>query len=274
MVDLTSYTENPFSSLDKIPLTYMRIFHSAAALRWQVAAADWPDDDESIRKCLEVFEHVYRDAAHGTRVVDVLGAIPSHGNTAHLGVFASLTDSRLDRDAYDAFVRSVARGSAAYTSFYSTTDDCRIRLSPLVRFTPRIELSGLLYGTRASNIRNSFICFRDATAPDPLLVRAGQITSIFLHSRTDASNSQRVVEPFFIVDEYAPLSEDHEAMDPYRQYPLLGTQLFYNHFFRAKAVIRVTDIVAHFAAFTYEPDGIGESCIVVRSLDRVSDSLV
>ncbi|KAH9829722.1 uncharacterized protein C8Q71DRAFT_717903 [Rhodofomes roseus] len=259
---------------DKIPLTYMRIFHAAAELRWRIASADWPKDD-SIHEVLNAFKNVYQDAARGTRVIDVLGALPGYGeDVSYKDIYAGLSDAKLDRVIYNTLVdvMNCAGRNTDFASFYSPIGDRRMRLSPLVRFVSKLDLSGVTYGTRDSNIRNSFICFLSKTSADRTLVRAGQISSIFLHSRNDPESNARVVEPFFIVDQYVPLSQDHAANDPYRRFPLLDTQLYYDRFSEQTALIHSADIVAHFASFAYVPEEIGESCIVVRSLDRVCGS--
>ncbi|TFY53450.1 hypothetical protein EVJ58_g9445 [Rhodofomes roseus] len=239
---------NTSNQIDKIPLTYMRVFHAAAGLRWQIASADWPDDGY-IREVLHAFENVYQDAARGTRVVDVLGAIPSFGaSVSYTVVYSKLADSKLDRSVYDAVVNIISHVGQMtdFISFYSAPRDARIRLSPIARFTPKLEVSGVTYGTHTGNIRNSFVCFRDATSGDPSLLRAGQISAIFLHSRTE-KDASRVIQPFFIINH---------------------TELWYNRFLPQSTIIRSSDILAHFASFVYVPEGIGETCVVVRCLDR------
>lgn len=255
---------------DKIPLTYMRVFHAAAELRWQMSSTDWPVDD-SICEVISSFNNVYRDSAHGTRVVDVLSTIPSFPTTTFMDLYARLTDSRLDAASYSSLVELLNHTctTTSFTTFLSSIEDHRTRLSPLARFVPKLEISGLIWGTRSSNIRNSFICFRDPLSSDSSLVHSGQISAIFLHSYTDPLSKKQVVAPYLVVDQFAELSPQHAQNDPYRVYPLLDTKLCYNRFAGEATLIRPTDIIAHFAALVYEPEGINESCIVVRSLDRV-----
>ena len=73
---------------------------------------------------------------------------------------------------------------------------------------------------------------------------------------------------FAVIDEYATLSPEHATLDPYRQFPLLDTRAVYNRF-GARKIVRVTDIVCHFAALVCSLEGIPEPCMVVRALDRV-----
>lgn len=255
---------------DKIPLTYMRTFHAAAELRWRMSSTEWPSD-KSIQDVLSAFNTVYRDAAHGTRIVDVLGATPGNGSQAVLkALYASHHDSRLDETVYNAMVRLMnsAHPASRFTAFTQSLNNC-VPLSPLARFVPKVELSRFTYGTRESNIRNSFVCFRDPLSVEPSLIRAGQISQIFLHSYFDPQTNEQSLKPYFVISQYTELAEAHACRDPYRLFPLLGTRLCYNRIQASRAVVGSTDIVSHFAALVYVPEGIGETCIVVRSLDQV-----
>lgn len=227
-----------------------------------------------IHDVIGAFKTVYDDAARGTRAADMhmLTALPNDDTTSFIDVYTSLGDSQLGRATYDIFMQLMnhtARPASTFASFYSAPGDPRPRLSPLFRLVPKLKLWKVTFGTRTGNIRNSFICFKDPLADTPAVVRAGQINTIFLHAHVYPDHNERVVEPFFIIDEYVPLAEDHAARDPYRRFPLLNTQLFYDRFGERSTIIRPVDIVAHFAAMTYVPKDIGERCIVVRSLDRV-----
>ncbi|KAH9834090.1 uncharacterized protein C8Q71DRAFT_725300 [Rhodofomes roseus] len=201
------------NQIDKIPLTYMRVFHAAANLRWRFASTEWPES-EGIPEVLKAFTDVYNDAARGTRAVDILVTAPS----SYDDLYRSMTDSRLDEDIYGTLITllNTAKRTSDFVPFYSGNDDRHIPISPFARVLPKVNVSGITYGTRTGNIRNSF----------------------------------------------------HAAMDPYRKFPLLNTQLHYNRFSERRAVIRADDVITHFASLVYNPQAIGESCIVVRSLDR------
>lgn len=59
-------------------------------------------------------------------------------------------------------------------------------------------------------------------------------------------------------------------MDPYRQFEELNTHMRYNRFLPGTHILRLEEIISHFAAYIYTPEDVEEECIVVRSLDRVS----
>ncbi|KAI0355756.1 hypothetical protein OH77DRAFT_1402810 [Trametes cingulata] len=255
-----------------IPLTFMRLFYTGAELRWQISSTEWPDSEE-FRNVLESFRKTYQDAAHGSRVLDIFGSIPSVTGAAGQPLdelYAGIDEVRMEDKIYPSFVDllNAACGPHLYTTYFSETLEGGFRVSPHIRPIAKLEIGRATYGTRARHIRDSFVCFRDPSSGDASLVRAGQISQIFLHSRA-APGTRRVVQAFVVVDEYTPLTQAHSDLDPYRRLPLINTQLYYSRFRSRPAMVRGEDLVSHFAAFSYVPEGINQSCIVVRSLDRV-----
>lgn len=252
----------------------MHLFYAGAELRWLMASTDWPDTEEFC-DLLKAFNRAYQDAARGTRVVDVLSAVPSFAPSkgCFQSMFDDLDSSRLAWCLYDQLVLLINRTDQTpvpqFIVFDSDLSDTHTRLSPHIRELGKLEMDRVIYGTRAKNIRNSFISYRDPTSEDPSVLRAGQISQLFLHRRIPADGVP-VVEPFIVVDEYIPLSAEHATQDPYRRFPLIDTKLYYDRFHERSAVIRPADILCHFAALVCTPDNIGKPCIVVRLLDRVS----
>ncbi|KAI0366442.1 hypothetical protein BV20DRAFT_952139 [Pilatotrama ljubarskyi] len=265
---------NSNNHIAEIPLTFMRLFYTGAELRWLISSTNWPDSAE-FQEVLASFRKTYQDAAHGSRVHDTFNSIPPAAGSAGRpldDVYAGLSASevRLRDDQYLALVNLLhaVYGHHAYTTYNSDLADARLRVSPHVRPLTKLEIGRVTYGTRANHIRNSFVCFQDPASDHPTLVRAGQISQIFLHSRA-ASGTRNLVQSFLVIDEYVPLTQAHCDLDPYRRFPLLNTQLHYNHFYPRPTVIRTEDLLSHFAAYFYVPEGIDQGCVVVRSLDRV-----
>ena len=250
----------------------MRLFYAGAELRLLKSSTEWPDSEETLTDVLDAFTDVYQDSAHGTRVLDIFGTTPSSSTDESLdGIYDGLSATRLDDTLYWSLVHLIQLTpelGAHFTAYDSELDDHRSRLSPYVRHLAKIEAGRAVYGIRTKNIRNSFVYFKDPSASDPSHVRAGQIAYIFLHSRL-AEGKQRIVEPFMVIDQYLELTPAHSKHDPYRRFPLLDTRLYYDQFHTRSVVVRMGDLVSHFAAFVYTPEGIGEQCIVARSLDRV-----
>ena len=250
----------------------MNYFYIASEVRWTMAETEWPEDDE-FQDLLEAYKRAFQDKSRGTRVTDIFRELlPLHVENELLEVFDEAKDSLLlDRTLYSTVVDLLARAhgpEARLISLYSPPSSQGLRLTPTVREVGRLNLNRFTYGTASSSFRNSFICYKDPLADDPSVSRAGQISRILLHSRHEPDNV-RIVEAIFVIQEYTHLSTIDQAKDPYRKFPLLNTQLFYNRFQPRSAVVRVCDIKHHFAALVCKPEGFNEECIVVRALDRV-----
>ncbi|PIL28486.1 hypothetical protein GSI_08524 [Ganoderma sinense ZZ0214-1] len=104
-------------------------------------------------------------------------------------------------------------------------------------------------------------------AHDGGTVRAARIEDIFYHKRIEGGLD--IVEPFVVVKEYVALRPEHRWHDPFARFPNLETKIYYNRFQSNARVIRLSDVVSHFAAFTCTPEAIGVECVVARSLDRL-----
>ncbi|KAH9853712.1 hypothetical protein C2E23DRAFT_915053 [Lenzites betulinus] len=263
---------NTNNHIAQIPLTFMRLFYAGAELRWLMSSMEWPDSEE-FRDVLDSFRKTYQDAARGSRVLDIFSSIPTSTDTANESLkemYAGLSDSRLDNQKYLSFVGLIRAlyGPEHFIAYHSDLEDPRSRLSPHVRTLTKLEIGRVTYGTRANHIRNSFVCFRDPSSGNPTLVHAGQISQIFLHSRI-GPDKERIVQSFVVIDEYIALTDEHAGVDPYLRFPQINTRLYYDRFHSQPIIVRSSDLVSHFAAYFYVPEGIKQRCVVVRSLDRV-----
>ncbi|KAJ2967939.1 hypothetical protein NUW54_g13364 [Trametes sanguinea] len=180
-------------------------------------------------------------------------------------------EATLPDEVYNALlarVNSLPRTSdTTFDSIYDSSPMRRPRLHNKGQFVSSWEVSGAVFGTRSSSLRNSFIVFSPRPSHSSRTEHsAGQITDIFLHGRIE--EGQRIVQPMFVVEEYCPLSELHASRDPYRRYPDLQTRMYYNTFQGATRLVTLEQIQSHFAAYVYTPPDIDTECIVVRSLDR------
>lgn len=249
----------------------MRLFYAGAELRWLMSSTEWPDSIE-FREAVEALKKTYQDNTRGTRALDVFNATPTSSDAERdlfAETYASLKDVRMDEQEYSVFVDLLNIISPnTFTAYNADLTDERSRLSRNVRLLPKLEVGRVTYGTRADQVRNSFVCFKDPCSSDPTLVRAGQIAQIFIHRRFIKKN-QPIIEPFIVVDEYMPLTTAHVLHDPYRRFPIIDTRLYYSRFHARSPVVRREDLVSHFAMFECIPEGIEEPCIVMRSLDRV-----
>ncbi|PIL29463.1 hypothetical protein GSI_08405 [Ganoderma sinense ZZ0214-1] len=247
----------------EMPLTFMRYFYIGANLCQLMASLDLPNDPE-YADMMSSFSCAFSVAARGTDRFNPLSSLSGpHRDNGQ--ATSKVREMELPKNIYDAILHLVNQsGEEAFASDYTTsfghTD--HLVLSPTARELNRIEHGKVLFSTRSKGVRDSFVIFKGPDGDS----HAGQIARIFLHTRTRLG--ELVVEPFILVDVYEPLSGDDEGHDPYRKWPDIHTCLYYNAFQGDSQVIRLQDIVSHFAAFTYTPDALGRECVVVRDLDR------
>ncbi|KAI0360930.1 hypothetical protein OH77DRAFT_1446201 [Trametes cingulata] len=258
---------NTNSKSNAMPLTFMRYFYLGANVRWVMATTEWPDEGP-FRNMMQAFEETFRDAARGTRVADVHPIAKFAIDTEEFA-YNEKAATDLPRDVYEKLLSCISRTKGpSYASLFAPLSDNRPRLSTLAQHVSTVKHHGLSFATAGRRKGDSFILFDDDTGneharPSP---RAGQIEDIILHVRVE--NGKRTVEPFFMVAEFTPLADNHVAVDPFRQFPGVETRLCYARCKQDRALIALSDIRAHFAAYIYEPAEIGENCIVVCSLDR------
>lgn len=256
-----------------MPLTFMRYFYLGANLRALMDEMKWPDTPQ-YRAMKTAYLDAVRDTVRGTRLADFRPFdVDGPGVPTML---PSTWDERkvvdLSRDVYRALLTRVcALDGDIFASLFASLEDRRPRLPPGVQHVPSFDHHSVTYATFLSSRHNSFVLFDQTEGPQEF-PGAGKIKDIFLHGRM--VQGKAVIEPFFVVDQYVPLTPEHAAVDPYRRFVDLQTRLFYNRATTDLKILALKDIRCHFAALTYAPDEISEECIVVRSLDRVSERLI
>ncbi|KAI1795827.1 hypothetical protein LXA43DRAFT_880746 [Ganoderma leucocontextum] len=249
----------------EMPLTFMRYFYIGANLRQLMAGLDLPNDPE-YADMMNSFGRAFSVASRGADAFNPVSSLSGpHRNGGQ--AISKIREVELPKAVYDAILRLVNESgdeifASEYTTSFGQTD--RLVLSPTAQEVSRTNQGKVSFSTRSKGVRDSFVIFKGQGGDS----RAGQISRIFLHTRT--FRGELVVEPFILVDVYEPLSGDDEIHDPYRRWPDIHTSLYYNAFQSEQQVIGLEDIVSHFAAFAYTPNALGRECIVVRNLDRVS----
>ncbi|EIW57899.1 uncharacterized protein TRAVEDRAFT_93475, partial [Trametes versicolor FP-101664 SS1] len=254
---------------NQIPLTFIRYFYIGSGIRWLMASTKWPDHPV-YRKMVVAYHKGFQDAARGTRFATYASPGSEDNEDGHpdyQAVYDEKKETGLSSEIYGALLARLNLGQepALFTSLYAKQDDGRPRLHLFANNVPNVVRDALTFASAKAATRNSFILFKDLSSAGSV-PRAGQIRQIFLHGRME--NGRKIVEPFIVVDEYRSLSSSHGALDPYRVFPDLNTRLYYNKHIDQPRVLKVSDIVSHFAAFIYTPDTIGTECIVARSLER------
>ncbi|KAJ3016340.1 hypothetical protein NUW54_g823 [Trametes sanguinea] len=223
---------NTNSKTDSMPMTFMKYFYIGANVRWLMASTRWPDAPP-FHAMVAAFENTFRNAARGTRVADFHpnGFGWQKTSTSDFQYDAKQAKT-LSRDVYDALLERIRQlpGQSVAASLFAGLSDRRPRLSTEVQYIDSVDCEGVPFARKGSHGRNSFVLFTipDDNMSDNTFPRAGRIREIFLHVRL--VNEKRVVEPFFVVQEYENLSPQHVSKDPYRLFPDLQTMLFYNRF--------------------------------------------
>ncbi|KAH9913879.1 uncharacterized protein BXZ73DRAFT_55268 [Epithele typhae] len=257
---------NTNGKAEDIPTTYVRTFYTSARARDLFASTKWPDED-AFTKMMQSHLKTSEDQARGSRIVDGLsGDTVSKIALWEIPARTPRTQKRLEGTTYDYILKEINNHSKIK---YCSPDDHhvmspRVFLPSTANFVNRMSLRGILYTTRDSGRQNSLVLFRKrgSTAPS-----AGRIENIFEHSRYE--KGEVATELFIEVGEFEPLCATDERHDPYRRYPDIQTWLVYNNVFKTH-IMCPTDVIAHFASCEWKPREIERSCLVVRSLDRVS----
>ncbi|TFK92434.1 hypothetical protein K466DRAFT_480540 [Polyporus arcularius HHB13444] len=261
---------NTNSRTNDMPLTFMRYFYIGANLRWLMATSEWPDDPPFVAM-MAAYKKSFRDAARSNPRLASFRFTPQ-AEPEELP-FSEHNSVKLTRDVYQALLARVTVLCGPVFSSIHDLSDRRPGLSDLANYIPSIDHGSVKFGRARSQLRNSFVLFDiPGSASDSSLPHAGQIREVFTHVRLE--NGKRVVQLFFVVDEYVQLSATDAQLDPYRQFEDLDMWLVYNRFKTKPHVLTLEEIRSHFASLVLTPADIGHECIAVRSLDRVCPSML
>lgn len=251
-----------------MPLTFLRYFSIGSTLRWVMSTTPWPDHP-LYHEMVAVFRNTFGDALRSTKITDVL---PTTAEDRPSWAIDPLQVKPLPGDVYAALLNVINTSSPSRFSHIeeapSTT--CLPYLPNKGQFVRTIRHKNLIYSVPGRGTRNSFVFFRTLASGAPIspTILAGQISTIFIHSRVEQNEVK--TEVFVVVQSYVPLSKAHSMHDPWREYPELNTKLYYNEYAPTHDLIPYHNIVTHAAAFVYTPEGVPRECIIMKSLDRVS----
>ncbi|KAI9064521.1 hypothetical protein FKP32DRAFT_1611124 [Trametes sanguinea] len=247
---------NTNSKPAELPTIFMRSWYIGANVRWLIRTTDWPKFPE-YDDMLKAFDTAFHDRVRGTRVTAILEASERYREFPYDGK----REVRLSRRVYtELFATLSAKAATRLQSVYDPVPSSQGYLPPVGQIVPAVDRDGIRFAVQS---RDSYVTFRSRAGG----IVAGQVAEIFYHQRDEGGGL--IVEPFLVINAYAQLSPEHSTLDPYRQFSDLNTYLVYDEFDQQAHVVGLADIVSHFAAYKYTPDGIGRDCVVVRSLDRV-----
>ncbi|KAJ3553429.1 hypothetical protein NM688_g3618 [Phlebia brevispora] len=127
-----------------------------------------------------------------------------------------------------------------------------------------VILRGVKFSTMGTSLGDSQVIFRSASNGQ---TSAGRICEIFLWEEK-LKDGSTTMKPFLLVKPLQSLMEVDALQDMFRNYPWIGGSLFYEAFESQPVLLRVEDIISHFAATPYMSDFIRHACIHVLPLDR------
>ncbi|RDX40594.1 hypothetical protein OH76DRAFT_1366011 [Lentinus brumalis] len=252
----------------EIPATLMRYFYLNAKLRWLIEAVKWPNIP-FVSDLVRSFGSTFLGSRKGTVSAQIFDSLDDDDPSNQ---HQSRSQQALDSNLYHHLLALINKTST--TSFGSEEDgvlDGRPFLSASAEYVHSVDHRVFTYSTSGSRRRDSYVTY-SVLVNGVREIRAGQIGEIFYHTRTE--DGEEIVEPFFVIDRFKPLSREHAEMDPFRQFPDVPAWLCYHERDPTPHLARQQDIVSHFAALVYTPTDIGKECILIRSLDRVRLSFV
>lgn len=251
----------------------MRYFGIGANLRWLMSTIEWPTingGEAYVQELKNTFLSTYGDSASGALLagVDIFGSRQSKAS------YNEKYEVPLEKDIFDGIVKLLnTRSGLRYHAIHESgpmltreSNPCHFVLGRGQKL-PHIESERqrVRYARDNRKTGNCYIIFRNPLSPE-FGASPGKIEEIYLHRRKEGVNM--IEEPFLVVRRYKALNPLDQKHDPYRSFPDLETQLFYDCLEEERCVIGLDDVCSHFAAFKYVPEGVQKECIVVRPLNR------
>ncbi len=254
------------STAGEMPMTFMRYFYMGSRLRHIMDTVDWPEVPV-YQQWIESFKRAFGELMRGTRVTDALSFEFAHAtrlpSTGH--EYSETSQTPLPPTVYDSLLSVITSWGSTFASAFGARITRQLATLPTrAHFVDSIMHDGVKF---TAGGRDSYVTYKIRSG-EIESHGAGQIDKIFYHRRIEGE--EVIMEPFVVVREFNELSKEHKHVDPYRGLDGLNARLCYNTFDSTTRVIPLDDIVAHFASLVYTPEDIGQKCIVVLSLDRVS----
>ncbi len=138
-------------------------------------------------------------------------------------------------------------------------------VSQMVISCEQIHIGGVRYKPHLKSSKDCNVVYYGS---DQSSTSAGQITQIFLHTRSLVGGGS-TQETFIAIQPLSSLSKEDQEADPYRRYKLGGGFLCYDNLSSHSDVVRPSSIISHFAKTPVLVEKITAPCIHVLPLDRV-----
>lgn len=253
---------------DHMPLTFIRYFYLGAHLRWLFTTIQWPDKNV-YKNMVDTFVKAFSSISTGMGT-GLVGDFLSDPAITKASDYDDRKEVQLPRHIYKQLIDLVDVAGDRFVSLFARGTSALPILNNAAVPVPRVKRDDVTFATKRAGARDSFVLFTrpDQPTTSPTFPHAGQICDIYLHARKEQGIT--VMEHFLLIKEFQPLDDAHIPLDPYRQFEDLHTRLCYSRRNVTPVLVRLEDVLVHFASLEVEIDGIEEPCLVVRSLDRVS----
>ncbi|KAI0822496.1 hypothetical protein BC628DRAFT_1281695, partial [Trametes gibbosa] len=244
----------------QLELTFMKHSCRAANLR---AILEEPAIRAQVAELSEAYEQLQGEDRRGTRLRESLslGASMTSGPTTQKAIV-------LDQDCFRALITAL-NSKAGKELFIDIRELRRIpgtrQLLNRAQEVSSIQIGGVRFRSKDAAPKDSnAMCIVGIAGASPTATR---IKKIFRYTYRD-SDGKSVEGTYLFVLPYAELSAEDAPLDPYRKYPFVGGQLYYNDHLTG-VVITPDRVVSHFARTPVTMPGIAAQCIHALSLDKV-----
>lgn len=142
-----------------------------------------------------------------------------------------------------------------------------ISVPPEIQQCRNLKVQGAVFAPGSKSKSDSLVHFRTSPLAGGQVHSAGEIQEIFVHRRL-GRGSKSITEHFMIIRPFRAIPEEDWRKDPYRRYPELDVQLYFNSLDKP-IVVKASDIVSHVATCPFKGAN-GTEYRIILSLDRVS----
>lgn len=259
----TSLTAN---CVDDLASTLLTRFCCRQVLRNLFTSLTLPP---AVRQLIPTFVHSFQSDTRGTLLAEILAQGPSESQSEHSSSNGHTRFKTSDYALLPDDIIKLLRGRLTTDYSLAGHQDWTGFINPYVVRLNSLEDRGALYKVSDYYPGDSNVIF---TGLIPGQWRAGQIARIFRYEQSH--EGFKFVKNYLVVREFAPLTRQDSRLDPYRNFPVAGGQLFYNAFKPEMQLLTVEDVLCHFAMLPRHLLGGSVKCVHILPLDRVSYGLL
>ena len=211
---------------------------------------------KNLPKIQRAFSTAFQNDARGTLLNDILafedGNTVKYGNTSKLTLLPSEQHTLLCGYPTSGIMVNPTRHVFMQTS---------------------VQTLGMVFSTFRTSYGNSLVIYRHPEDHSSAPWKAGKIVSIFVSKQPTGDNRPMTSGPFFVVENYRPLSNTEAMYDCYRRYGDAGGRLFHTEH-NGSVLLLMRDIICHFARTTVDVPELGGDLMHVLPLARVGSQTV